>query len=618
MEQAFRVGGSNFTLLAPECQALALFASEARFPGWATNSQWLSTQNCCTWYGVECHAGGTKPSVRALRLGANMLMGTLNSTLSRLARLETLDLSSNQLSGPLAPLIDAFATSAAAATLAVVDLHDNQLDGSLPAALARLDALEALRLAHNALTGPLPAGLLLAQGGAPSVLRELRLRENKISGTLEPLVEGRARRRRRRRRRRRAAAADGVLERPVSRRAESNPQLNAKHIDAAFLSKTRADEAMDRELASQAQRGLLPATAWEGDSARRRLGAHRRGVRAIDVGSNALSGTIPAALLDLVDGGLEHLDASHNALSGTLPAAAFSKIGALVELALGSNEISGTIPALAALDAGGAARLATLRLGNNELSGPIPPSLFRHAPKLRGLWLNDNQLGGSLPVRLGEEAPFLKFLYVERNELRGAVPESLGHCAALTHLDLSANDFAALPASFCRAAADGGDAPLRGVCSLGANAWSRSAEACGALCGGDRSALPAQCRWHFVQPGGVDRCDIVHPVRPRSAQAISSTARAAAAHRIGPPIYHKPPPSLFDQAAYRLFGGADRDYKRPAHLAPHTTDSTFARCGARARARACNAAARGAPALTRPPARPPSLPQSKKSNACAA
>ena len=623
MDQPFRVGGSNFTFLAPECQALAVFASETHFPGWATNSLWLSTQNCCAWYGVECHAGGAKPSVRALRLGANMLMGMFNSTLSRLTHLETLDVSSNQMSGPLAPLIDAFAARAATTTLIVIDLHDNQLDGPLPAELARLDALEVLRLAHNALTGPLPAGLLLAQGSAPSALRELSLRENKISGSLEPLVEARARHRRR-------AAVDGVLQRAVLRRPESNPHPNAKHIDAAFLAKTRVDEAMDLALVSQAQRGLLPSTAWEGGAARRRLGERRavrrallgarRGVRAIDVGSNELSGTIPAALLDLVDSGLKNLDASHNALSGTLPATSFSKIGALGELALGSNAISGTIPALAAFAAAGEAKLTTLRLGNNQLRGSIPPSLFRHAPRLNGLWLNDNKLDGTLPARLGEETPFLKFLYVERNALRGAVPESLGHCAALTHLDLGGNDFATLPASFCRAAMDGGDAPLSGVCSVGANAWSRSEEACAALCGGDRSALPAQCRWQFVQPGGVDRCDIVHPVRPHSAQHISSTARAAAARRIGPPIYRKPPPSLFDQVAYRLFGGAERDYKRPAHLAPHTTDSALDRCGVRMR---CIAAGYEAPVLTPisiflPALLPPPFPNvSQRNQTCA-
>ena len=59
-----------------------------------------------------------------------------------------------------------------------VDLHTNNLRGTLPAEIGRLESLEILLLRGNALSGPLPAEM-----GALENLTDLSLRKNALTGT---------------------------------------------------------------------------------------------------------------------------------------------------------------------------------------------------------------------------------------------------------------------------------------------------------------------------------------------------------------------------------------------------------------------------------------------------
>ena len=691
----YRYGGANFSLLTLECQALSTFAHETHFAGWATRSPgWLETRDCCGWYGVACRSDG---SVRALRLRANMVKGALNTTLGALVTLEELDLSSNMLSGPLAPLIEAFANSAnrgaPPARLALIDLHDNQLFGGLPRALARLPALASLRLDHNALDGPLPPGLLVARGGETTPLRELNLRENLLSGTLEPLLLATEFRRRRRRlagrnhlsifgdilsglgdgedarskakissaavtkarwelpassetlsiftedpaAAPRAAATESATLLVASTAASKRPLTEAQRL-ATFAATRSADETMDARLAAKAARGELPPVAWAARRFRARRVRRRAqesnadvardvavaealtadavppaatgvaaetlaaaaaaappttrvvgGLTLLDLGSNALSGTLPVGLAPVLGFALTFLDLSNNAFTGTIPGVVWSEVSKVATVALGRNRLSGTIPPLrvAHVVGGRPAALSLLRLSSNALSGVVPPSLFHDAPRLKGIWLDDNQLTGGLPQTLGVNNPLLTFIYVQGNKLSGPVPRALGSMTSLSHLDLSANEFTTLPTTICDAAhaSVAKRAPLAGLCKLHGNAWSREPSRCASLCGGTRASLPEQCRWRFIQPGGVDRCDLQRPIPPVAAlvSAAGSSASGGAAHpripitRIGPTrrrakkgLFAKP--TLFDSVAYRIFGGSRRDWNPRKNLAPHTTD----------------------------------------------
>lgn len=147
-------------------------------------------------------------------------------------------------------------------------------------------------------------------------------------------------------------------------------------------------------------------------------------LQLLDLGNNALTGTIPFTLQMGADGSTISL--SNNALSGTVPSnmlssagdtfyldLSFNRLTALptsfnysrtnVFLSLASNTISGSIPATLLEGTTSATTSLTVDLSGNILSGNIPPSLIASvasAPSaVTQLYLNlsRNVLTGSLP-----------------------------------------------------------------------------------------------------------------------------------------------------------------------------------------------------------------------------
>lgn len=107
--------------------------------------------------------------------------------------------------------------------------------------------------------------------------------------------------------------------------------------------------------------------------------------------------------------------------------------GRVMEISLPDNNLSGPIPP----EIGSLSSLRRLDLGNNNLSGPIPPEVGNLA-KLRHLDLGGNSLSGAMPPELGNLAS-LEHLNLQRNDLWGPLAPELGSLASLTYLDLSNN-----------------------------------------------------------------------------------------------------------------------------------------------------------------------------------
>mmetsp|Transcript_5231 Transcript_5231/g.16807 ORF Transcript_5231/g.16807 Transcript_5231/m.16807 type:complete len:925 (-) Transcript_5231:2642-5416(-) len=189
--------------------------------GWnTTNNQTGPLPDYCAWYGVECRGAdvvavrlpnnnlaGSLPraffyylwALRDLDLSGNALTGAVprdielctklehvdfsrNSLylavpdLSASARLSSLRAARNRFSG--APPLTALAAGAAAASVTVLDLSDNDLAGTVDGpSLAALTALEELHLGGNSLRGTLP-GLL------PPHLLTLNLSSNLFAGPI--------------------------------------------------------------------------------------------------------------------------------------------------------------------------------------------------------------------------------------------------------------------------------------------------------------------------------------------------------------------------------------------------------------------------------------------------
>ena len=157
-------------------------------------------------------------------------------------------------------------------------------------------------------------------------------------------------------------------------------------------------------------------------------------VIALNLESNSLVGTLPAALGDLTN--LESLQLYNNSIIGRIPAQ-LGDLTNLRELNLGSDgysRLTGPIPTAL----GNLTNLESLTLNNNELSGPIPATLG-NLYNLRELNLWSNNLTGPVPAWL-YDLPNLQYLSLGWNELTGPVPAWLGDLSNLVGLVLTVNE----------------------------------------------------------------------------------------------------------------------------------------------------------------------------------
>ncbi len=167
---------------------------------WKDRSNWLSNEPLSKWHGVETDESGR---VTSLDLSQNQLRGPIPPELAGLASLQSLSLSGNRLNGAIP------AALAGLANLRELNLGGNQLSGIIPAALAGLSNLERLELWANQLSGAIPpelAGLTNLQtlslwgnhlnGTIPAALaglanlHELNLAGNQLSGAIPPELAG--------------------------------------------------------------------------------------------------------------------------------------------------------------------------------------------------------------------------------------------------------------------------------------------------------------------------------------------------------------------------------------------------------------------------------------------
>jgi len=151
-----------------ECQALVAFYQATNGPNWTENGDWLATASPCSWYGLTCVDG----HVESLAIFFNDLQGQLPAALADLGQLRLLDLHNNNIGGLIPAEIGRLAN------LEALELSWNQLDGSVPAELGDLPKLQRLGLTDNELSGPIPAEL-----GQLTNLRYLELSRNQLSGS---------------------------------------------------------------------------------------------------------------------------------------------------------------------------------------------------------------------------------------------------------------------------------------------------------------------------------------------------------------------------------------------------------------------------------------------------
>ena len=160
--------------LVADCEVLA--ALRAVLFGWA-GTNWTTNTPLGEWEGVV--VGGAPPRVRELaflerlELSDNRLTGSIPAAWGPLARLRWLDLRENKLAGGVPAELGQLGN------LQQLWLADNQLTGAIPVELGNLAQLQDLAIGNNSLSGTIPSAL-----GQLRNLEVLGLGDNDLSGTI--------------------------------------------------------------------------------------------------------------------------------------------------------------------------------------------------------------------------------------------------------------------------------------------------------------------------------------------------------------------------------------------------------------------------------------------------
>ena len=346
--------------------ALIVFYHVTGGPNWTNSTNWLSEEPLHSWHGVETSPEG---EVTWLRLPENNVTGSIPAALGRLQHLRSLLLPSNGLIGPLPRELGDLVH------LERLDLFGNQLSGELPREIGQLVDLIILSLASNELSGSLPPEL-----GNMEHLEWLDLSANRFTGEL--------------------------------------PREIGQLVDLKLMN-----------LASNGLTGSLPPELGDLEH-----------LEWLDLAANRFTGELPREIGQLAN--LRGLTVASNELTGPLPQA-LGDLEHLEELDLNSNRFTGELPR----EIGQLANLREFTVASNELSGPLPQALD-NLVNLKGLDLYSNQLSGSIPSELGGLVN-LERLTLSRNRLTGSIPSSLGKLVSLEHLVLARNQLTgAVPPSF--------------------------------------------------------------------------------------------------------------------------------------------------------------------------
>ncbi|KAF5748278.1 receptor-like protein kinase HSL1-like [Tripterygium wilfordii] len=352
-------------------------------------------------------------SLEYLDLSINNLEGPIPSGLFLLKNLTSLFLFHNRLSGEIPRTVEAL-------KLKDLDLSINNLTGSIPEDLGKLKELELFALFFNQLSGEVPAsiglipalisfsvfsnnlsGIVPPELGLHSNLEAFEVADNQFSGQLPEHLCSR-----------------GVLQGLVAFSNNFSGQLPESLGNCSTL---RTVQVYNNKFS-----GEVPLGIWTAGN-----------IYSLRLSDNLFSGQLPSEIA----WNLSRLEISRNKFSGPIPGGV-STWTRLIVFQASNNLLSGTIPAeLTAL-----ARIDTLLLDGNLLSGELPSKIVSWN-YLTNLNLSRNRLSGRIPAALGY-LPDLLYLDLSENQLSGEIPPELGQLK-LTNLNLSSNKlYGRVPDSF--------------------------------------------------------------------------------------------------------------------------------------------------------------------------
>ncbi len=353
-----------------QTDSLALVTLYNTTNGTDWTNKWLLDDPMTTWYGITLNEYGC---VTQIDLHDNELNGTIPPEIGRLASLQRLYLQSNQLTGAIPTELGNLLN------LNQLWLFSNQLTGEIPSEIGNLGSLTRLGLGSNQLTGGIPPEL----GYLPNLIH-LGLQNNSLTGCFDLSL---------------ASLCNQLITQNISTGNNFDKTwenfcndgegfclpTNCRQNDSLNL--VTLYDATDGENWTTSWNLNAPMTAWHGIT----LNANAC-VSIVDLRNNNLTGNIPIELGDLSS--LERLYLSNNALTGSIPTE-LTSLYSLQHLWLFSNFLTGNIPP----ELGNLPSLTHLGIGSNQLTGSFPAELG-NLDKLIHLSVKNNQLDGCFAANL--------------------------------------------------------------------------------------------------------------------------------------------------------------------------------------------------------------------------
>ncbi|GKV38441.1 hypothetical protein SLEP1_g46354 [Rubroshorea leprosula] len=316
-----------------------------------------------------------------LDLSNNELQGSIPNSIANLVNLSYLNLSSNHFSDLIVP--DMFSMLQ---NLEILDLSHNNLIGKIPNCLPK--SLSVLNLQANYFDGNIPFGFPEGCG-----LRNLNLHGNQM---------------------------DGLLPRSL---------VNCRMLEVLDVGNNNISDTFPHWLESlpELQVLVLRSNKFHGFVHSTKEGPSFPKLRVLDLSSNYFVGALPLRYIENFNAMMDpHRDGGSPEYMMVSTIANSYQCSLVVTWKGFDYELQGILTIF-----------STIHLSNNKFEGEIPDVIGKLS-SLKGLNLSHNNLTGHIPSSLGNLTN-LEWLDLSSNELTGKIPDELVSLTQLSVLNLSNN-----------------------------------------------------------------------------------------------------------------------------------------------------------------------------------
>ncbi|CAL1373929.1 unnamed protein product [Linum trigynum] len=351
---------------------------------------WNDSVHFCNWFGVACDP---LPSQRVISLdlhGQN-LVGTLPPHVANLTSLRYINLMENSFHGEVPQLLGNLLQ------LEHLNLTDNAFEGEIPTNLTRCSQLKYFLLEANKFSGNIPLEI-----GSLSKLEFIRVGTNNLTGWLPPSL--------------------GNLSLLLNFGAAYNNLTGSIPESIGLLPRLRSITLGSNQLF-----GSLPPSFFNIST-----------IRTIAIPWNNLRGRLPVDM-DLAMPNLVNFAISRNEFFATIPDS-ICNVSQLQILNMNRNDFVGKVPTcLGKLRNLTSLYMADNNLGSNSTGDFAFLESLRNCSQLDGVGISINNFGGPLPEFLGNLSTTLTKLFIGFNQVTGVIPAGLVNLFNLTDLEISYN-----------------------------------------------------------------------------------------------------------------------------------------------------------------------------------